>query len=456
MVTLTSVAAFAADDVPTTRLPLAKTFRYRLTLRDKAHSPYSLQHPEAYLSPKAIARRQRLGIAVTEEDFPVNPAYLDAICSTGVRVVVTSKWNNTVLVEMGDTAALPALRRLSCVTDLLKAYDSEDSITVKAPIDRFADITNRLDSTDNYYGAAERQVKMLHVDALHDLGFRGQGMTIAVVDGGFHNADCLAALDDVRIMGTRNFVRPDKSVYEEQRHGMMVLSCIATNRPYVLVGTAPEAQFYLLQSEDEYWEYPAEEDNWCAAVEYADSLGCDIVTSSLGYTRCDKRYPQATYAELDGRTHLISREAAKAASHGLLVLNSAGNSGNDPWKKIGFPADADHILTVGAVTAERVNTNFSSLGHTADGRVKPDVMAMGGKAAVLGTDGCVTHANGTSFSCPIMCGAVACLWQAFPHLTPTAIIDMLHRSADNAAHTDEVYGYGIPDFLRAYQMLHQK
>ena len=294
---------------------------------------------------------------------------------------------------------------------------------------------------------------MIAADRLHDRGFTGQGVTIAVIDGGFHNADRIKGLSGVNILGTRNFVNPGRDVYLEGSHGMMVLSCISSNNPRVHVGTAPGASFYLLLSEDGASEFPIEEDNWCAAVEYADSLGCDIVTSSLGYTEFDDKSMSHPYWQLDGKTFVNSRSASLCASRGIVCLNSAGNSGDERWKLIGAPADGQNMLAVGAVDPRRRNTLFSSLGNSADGRIKPDVMAMGQRCAVFDTDGEITYVNGTSFSCPILCGGVACLMQAFPNAKPEEIVRAVCLSGDRAEHPDNVFGHGIPNMWRAYQIL---
>ena len=236
---------------------------------------------------------------------------------------------------------------------------SPDSLPVMPKVDRSSIVTNRHDTLPDYYGHAEKQVKMLAVDQLHQAGFTGKGVTIAVIDGGFLNADLVNGLKKAHILGTRNFAHPDRLIYDElMDHGTMVLSCIAANEPKSMVGTAPDASFYLMQSEDGDSEQLIEEDTWCAAVEYADSLGCDIVTSSLGYFQFDHDFMNHTYAEQNGHTALNSRSASLAASRGLMMLNSAGNSGNDAWKRINFPGDAPNILTVGAVNAAGVTPVF--------------------------------------------------------------------------------------------------
>ena len=428
-------------------------YRYRVSLADKKNNPYTLRHPEAFLSQKALDRRAKYKIKVDKYDLPVTPAYLDGLRQAGVRVVNASKWNNTVLVETSDSTLADTLARLPYVAAVRRVWKGTGVSMGAMNPSRRNEVTNRRDTLSSFYGHARRQVEMLGVDKLHAAGFRGEGLTIAILDGGFYNADCLDALSQAKILGTRNFACPGVEVYEAQSHGMMVLSCIAANWPNSLVGTAPDASFYLLVSEVGSSESLMEEDNWCAAVEYADSVGADIVTSSLGYFSFDCKDDDYKYRELDGRTSAASRVASLAASRGMLLLNSAGNSGDEPWKKISVPADAPDILTVGAVRADGLNANFSSLGNTADGRVKPDVAAMGEASALLLSDGSVGFANGTSFSTPILCGAVACLWQAFPHCTPLEIINAVRQSGDRADFPDNVFGYGIPDLWKAYGKL---
>lgn len=436
---------------------LSKAYRYRVYLADKKNNSYSLKEPEAFLSEKALARRKRLGIKLDKHDLPVSPFYLKELQAKGLRVHCVSKWNNTVVVEMSDTLQVEMLKRFSFVTGVKKVWESKDSVLCYQGLDRFSMIENKRDTLDCFYGKGEKQISQLDADELHKAGYCGQGITIAVIDGGFLNVDSISAFKHTKILGTRNFVDPTKSVYAElQPHGTMVLGCIAPNEPYFHVGTAPEASFYLLQSEDTTSEQPIEEDNWCAAVEYADSIGADIVTSSLGYTTFDKGHESHKYFEADGKTVVNSRVASLAASRGVLLLNSAGNEGDGTWKKIGFPADAPNILTVGAVDYEGVNTIFSSLGNTADGRIKPDVMAVGAGTWVVDAEGNFVQSNGTSFSCPVLCGAVACLWQAFPEKTPLEIIAAVLRSANNYEHPDNVYGYGIPNMWKAYNILKEQ
>jgi subtilisin family serine protease len=419
------------------------TLKYRISLKDKAATDYSLQKPEMYLSKKSIERRKRQGLEIDSTDLPVCKKYVDAIRKKGVHVLVTGKWDNFVTVSCNDSmliaeiAGLPFVRSTERVWRGVAKRASERDSLINKPL-----------RTDSLYGPAITQIKMSHADRLHEAGFKGQGMTIAVIDAGFHNVDKIEAMKNINILGTRDFVNPEADIYAESSHGMSVLSCMAMNQPNVMIGTAPEASYWLLRSEDEYSENLVEQDYWAAAIEFADSVGVDLVNTSLGYYSFDDPTKNYRYRDLNGHYALMSREAAKAADKGIVVVCSAGNSGSGSWKKITPPGDAENVITVGAVNKYGVLAPFSSVGNTADGRVKPDVVAVGLGSDVMGTDGNLRHANGTSFSSPIMCGMVACLWQACPELTAKEII---RRSGDRAVFPDNIYGYGIPDLWKAYQ-----
>ena len=422
------------------------TLKYRISLKDKAATDYSLQKLEMYLSKKSIERRKRQGLEIDSTDLPVCKKYVDAIRKKGVHVLVTGKWDNFVTVSCNDSmliaeiAGLPFVRSTERVWRGVAKRASERDSLINKPL-----------RTDSLYGPAITQIKMSHADRLHEAGFKGQGMTIAVIDAGFHNVDKIEAMKNINILGTRDFVNPEADIYAESSHGMSVLSCMAMNQPNVMIGTAPEASYWLLRSEDEYSENLVEQDYWAAAIEFADSVGVDLVNTSLGYYSFDDPTKNYRYRDLNGHYALMSREAAKAADKGIVVVCSAGNSGSGSWKKITPPGDAENVITVGAVNKYGVLAPFSSVGNTADGRVKPDVVAVGLGSDVMGTDGNLRHANGTSFSSPIMCGMVACLWQACPELTAKEIIELVRRSGDRAVFPDNIYGYGIPDLWKAYQ-----
>lgn len=422
------------------------TLKYRISLKDKAATDYSLQKPEMYLSKKSIEWRKRQGLEIDSTDLPVCKKYVDAIRKKGVHVLVTGKWDNFVTVSCNDSmliaeiAGLPFVRSTERVWRGVAKRASERDSLINKPL-----------RTDSLYGPAITQIKMSHADRLHEAGFKGQGMTIAVIDAGFHNVDKIEAMKNINILGTRDFVNPEADIYAESSHGMSVLSCMAMNQPNVMIGTAPEASYWLLRSEDEYSENLVEQDYWAAAIEFADSVGVDLVNTSLGYYSFDDPAKNYRYRDLNGHYALMSREAAKAADKGIVVVCSAGNSGSGSWKKITPPGDAENVITVGAVNKYGVLAPFSSVGNTADGRVKPDVVAVGLGSDVMGTDGNLRHANGTSFSSPIMCGMVACLWQACSELTAKEIIELVRRSGDRAVFPDNIYGYGIPDLWKAYQ-----
>ena len=442
-------------------------YRYRVYLKDKKGSPYSINRPEEFLSQKSIDRRKRQNLPIDESDLPVNRNYLTSIEGCGVKLIHCSKWNNTVVVQLEDTTLMDKVKALACVDSVRKVstYTSipEPDLNRKDLIENpdeapeaksfFSgmndDLINRNLSSSYKYGKAYNQIKMLNGIPLHDQGYRGQGMTIAVIDGGFHNADVIPLFKNIKVLGTKDFAQIGGNIYEEEEHGTMVLSCIGANCRGQMIGTAPEASFWLIRSEDGHSEQMVEEDNWCAAVEFADSVGVDIVTTSLGYTEYDNKGDNIHLWELDGKSRIISRSASMGASKGMVLCQAAGNEGGySRWKLIGAPADADNILSVGALTPSGEIAYFSSLGNTADNRIKPDVCAQGEDCCVVDKTGDITTADGTSFATPITCGMVACFWQAHPNLTAKEVIQKIRESGNNASHPNNVFGYGIPDYSK--------
>lgn len=438
------------------------TYKYRVTLKDKDKSAFSVRHPEEFLSQRAIERRRKQKLKIDKTDLPVNANYVSGISATGVEVLLTSKWNNTVLVECSDTTLMNNVSSLSYVTSIRKVAsyksvisDNEETIEQKKEkrIHDFKSIELLPDSgVTSVYGKAYNQINLLNGISLHDSGYQGKGIVVAVVDGGFWNVDLIPALKDAKILGTRDFVNKDSDIYGESSHGLSVFSCMAMNVPNVMIGTAPEASYWLLRSEDSETEQLVEEDYWASAVEFADSVGVDVINTSLGYTVFNNKADNVLYSEQDGQTHLVSKTASMLASKGIVLCCSAGNEGNKTWKRIGVPADAKDILAVGAVDFRGVNALFSSLGNSYDGRIKPDVMSKGLLSTVVGYSGNVSTANGTSFASPILCGMVACLWQALPDLTAYEIMDIVRKSGNNVSHPDNVFGYGIPDFKKALEL----
>lgn len=427
------------------------SLKFRILLTDKAATTYSTERPEEFLSEKAINRRVRQNLPVDSTDLPVCERYVNAIRDKGVRIVATGKWENFVTVSCNDSSLISEIAELPfvrCADRVWKAPrgGNTDKAAKRRPLVDTIPAKN-----GNYYGRAYGQISYNNGDKLHEAGFRGKGMTIAVIDAGYHNVDKMPALNNARILGARDFVNPGSDVYAGGSHGLKVLSCMAANKPHILVGTAPEASYWLLCSEDEASEFPVEEDYAAAAIEYADSLGVDLINMSLGYYAFDDKTKNYRYRDLDGARSLLSRQASRIANKGMVLVCSAGNAGIGSWKKITPPGDARHVLTVGAITKDSLLAPFSSIGNTADGRIKPDAVAIGLQASVLGTSGQPDFANGTSFASPILCGMVACLWQACPELNATEIIEAVKQAGDRVDFPDNIYGYGIPDMWKAYQ-----
>lgn len=425
-------------------------YRFRVYLNTKGEAGYRVDKPEAFLSAEAIDRRERMGIAIEADDWPIAPAILDQLARTGVKPILTSKWMQTVVVESEDYGVEQTLRQLPMVDSVRFVWQGEPT----TPLDR-AESRERLTPTKepkkSPYGYALEQIKLLNGLKLHRAGFRGQGMRVAVIDAGFLNVDRISMFDSLHLLGTYNVVSPQQSVFAEDEHGTKVLSCLAANAPGWMMGTAPEASYWLIKSEDSRSEYPIEEDYYVAALEFADSVGVAVITSSLGYFAFDVDSMSYTQADLDGRTAFISRAAHRAVEKGLLLFSSAGNEGNGTWEKITFPADTEGVLTVGSVTSQKERSRFSSKGLTADGRIKPDLVALGSGSCVVIGSGEISYGSGTSFATPILAGMGICLWQALPQLTPQELIDLLRQSGSRAERPDAELGYGLPDCYKTYK-----
>ena len=311
------------------------------------------------------------------------------------------------------------------------------------------------------YGSAYNQIHLHQGEFLHNLGFSGEGMQLAFMDAGFYHYLSLPTFDSVRlgnqILGTWDFVANKESVNEEHPHGMQCMSAVAANMPGTFVGTAPKSAFYLFRTEDVGSEYPIEEQNFLAAAERADSAGVDVFSVSLGYNRFDNSIYSYVYANMDGRTTTIARAVQMASRKGILVVVAAGNEGNKSWHYITTPADADSIITVGAVNINRQPASFSSYGPSADNRIKPDVAAVGSSAVIANTyNGLPVYGNGTSFACPIIAGITTSLWQAFPEASNMQVIRALQLAGDHVALPDNRVGYGVPDVKKAFVWLEQQ
>lgn len=427
-------------------------YRFRVYLKDKGDTGFSIDKPEAFLSDKTISRRLKRNIPVTEMDMPISSAYLDSLTFMGVRPIVQSKWLSTVVVESEDSLMAANLLNLSIVDSVRLVWKGRvnggisELVEIESEVEAPADVL-----LEDAYGYASDQIEMLNGVKLHKRGYLGKGMTVAVIDAGFQNVDKVGVFESLDILGTRNFVISDESVFVGDDHGTKVLSCMAANTRGLMIGTAPEASYWLLKSEDSRSEYPVEEDYWAAAVEFADSVGVDVISSSLGYYSYDAEGMDYCQTALDGNTALISRVARIASEKGILLFCSAGNEGNGSWGKITFPSDANGILTVGSITSEKKKSIFSSIGFTSDYRVKPDMVALGTGSCVIDPTGNVRYVNGTSFATPILAGLGVCLWQALPWLSNLEIIDLLRESSSQHTQPDAELGYGIPDVYKAFK-----
>lgn len=428
-------------------------FRFRVDFTDKNNSPYSVLSPSQFLSQRAVNRRTNQTIFIAENDLPVNQNYIDSILNSGnIQLLNRSKWLNSITISSDDSTIMDLINTFSFVKKTERYKKSNSDLSQKK--------LNPDKGREGAYGAALNQTQMIHIDSIHSLGFRGKGMLIAVLDAGFISTDTMEAFghlyDNNRMIATKNFVDGTDSVYKDATHGTYVLSTMAAVLPGLITGTAPEANYMLLLSEDMASETIIEEFNWVAAAEFADSAGADVINSSLGYTTFDNNEYNHTYAEMDGNTALATIGADIAASKGILVVNSAGNSGSGAWNFIGVPADGDSVLAIGAVDANRKYASFSSNGPSYDGRVKPDVSAQGSGTVIASLNDSIGSGSGTSFSSPVIAGAAACLWQSFPGKTSMEIFYAIRESASQHNNPDTLLGYGIPNFVTAYQLLNEK
>ena len=424
---------------------------YFVEFIDKKNNPYSLNDPTQYLSDRAIFRRIRQGIDIDSSDLPVVPSYLNQVSSTGATIKHVSKWMNSVLV-LADSASLASISKLPCVAHM-------DRIAKKSPyggrfiMEELYPIEEQHLKTQNDqgYGSAWEQTVLHNAHELHLEGFSGQDIWIGVFDSGFDNVDSMSAFKPLRERGAivYNFdmVQPGNSVYDEHHHGTFVLSTMAAEVGQDYKGMALFSKYLLFRTENVFSETKLEEINWLKAAEVADSLGVDIINTSLSYKTFDgSLVPDYTPADMDGRTSFIARASVLAHRKGILCVSSAGNDGNKSWNTIGTPADTDSILTVGSTDSTGRKSSFSSFGPTADNRTKPDVMAMGEKTAVIGPSDIIQRSNGTSFSGPVMAGLAASVWSKYRDLSNYELRKLIMSSADNYAFPNDSIGYGIPDY----------
>jgi subtilisin family serine protease len=437
------------------QLVMADSYYFYVQLSDKKNSPFSIERPDEFLSARAISRRALTNVAIDSTDLPVNPAYVQQLSIPGISLHSTSRWLNGVTMLVSDSSLMSQVRALPFVSWV--QYTGKIPSVQPAPRQK-----SKFESTEFNYGTAVDQIKQLKGNVLHDAGFTGSGVLVGVLDAGYLNIQTNPAFDSLRLqsrlVGLKNIIDPAVDVNTQHAHGTLVLSVMAGNLPGVYLGTAPHASYLLIQTEHDPTEYLCEVDFWVAGIEYADSAGVDVVNSSLGYTEFDDATMNYRYADMNGQVSRASRAATMAAQKGILVCNSQGNSGTTAWKYLGAPADADGILAVGAVTSSGLVSSFSSSGPASDGRVKPDVTARGTTTALVSTAGTAVFGNGTSFSSPVVAGLAACFLQFARNqsgFSPTtaAVRDLIIASSSRYLTPDDRFGYGLPDFEKAMQLL---
>ena len=441
---------------------LAAQDRYAVFYKYKPQESLSLDKPSEFLSQKALDRRQKEGVAPDSLDLPVAQKYVDAVYQKSNYILYSSKWFNATLLvtdasKVKELEAFPFVDRVELVG---RGFIPNPNARIGRRI--YASVTHKYcppsAESARVVGTDEEtydfQNSLLGIDKMHEEGFTGKGITIAVFDAGFPGAQTVSPLAHLQtngqIISTKDFVRPwNDNVYSDNQHGTNVLSLIGSNEPGKMVAGAPDADYILSMTEEIATEYWVEEYNWIRAAEYADSLGTDIISSSVGYWDFDDPEMNYTLEDLDGETTIIARGASIAESKGILVVNSAGNTGPSV-STLNSPSDAKGILAIGSVDKELNVSRFSSRGPTGDGRIKPDLASYGEGTALIRSNGDLGFSNGTSFSAPQVAALAAGLWEAKPEWTKDQLIEALLNSGTQADSPDNILGYGIPNFFRAY------
>lgn len=431
-------------------------YKFRIILKDKGTSGYSTSNPSQFLSAKSIARRQKMHIPIDNTDLPISADYLKSIQNTGGVIVAKSKWLNTVTVYNENELSLYDYKKLPFVKDVIEVWQGKKVTNIPQPAGNYVNQKSTASSPTSirnaaYYGASWNNINVNNGEVLHQAGYEGAGIDIAVIDEGFLNLNKNAAFKNTNIKGAKSFLYENADPYNVDDHGVWVTSCMGVDEPGTFVGTAPAANYWLLHTEDDATEFAVEEDYWTAAVEYADSVGVDMVNTSLYYMTHDATIDQPysyTYQTFDGKTAYITQAANMGTQKGIFIACCAGNDDIE----VGAPADSPNVLAAGGVNPDGSIAYFTSYGLTIDGRIKPDALALSGNAFVINTSGTAEGRSGTSYSSPILCGLAACLWQAYPKLSNIDLLNVIRQSADRYNNPVMPFGYGIPDMQRAMQL----
>ncbi len=428
--------------------------RYMVFFKDKAGTPYQVSEPLQFLSQRAIDRRIQQGVPITAADFPVNKNYVKGVRDVGANTFFSTRWMNGVLVQC-DVSIIPAIQSLLYV----------DRVEFVAPYERLmtngrrrAELKTKEIKTAS---STQFQLQMIGLDEMHNSGYRGNDVIVAVFDGGFPGVDTAQPFQHIFDQGRINltastdFIRNSNDVFQYDDHGTQVFSIIAGFQEGFFTGGAYEAEYQLYVTEDPGSEFRIEEYNWLFAAERADSAGVDVVNSSLGYYDFNDSDMNYSQSQMDGKTTIVSKAAQMLADRGVIVVCSAGNEGNIAWKLITAPADAKDVLAVGNVNSAGLRAGSSSTGPAADGRIKPDVAALGVNTSVIKPSGALGSASGTSLASPLVASLAAGIRQRYPQLTNIEIMNAIRNSASQSANPDNLLGFGIPNFTAVVNYIEQ-
>lgn len=413
---------------------------YWVYFKDKINTPLSID-----FSYEKLERHLKKQIPLDWYDLPLNPQYLSKLRYSGYKIKWCSRWFNAAVIEIASSQELQNLHAFPFIQKIVPVHSIKLSLAQTKEVENFD------------YGASRSFIEQVRLDSLHKRGFKGQGVKVAVFDAGFNGVDTMSGFDSLRLSGRLfafyDYYEQDSSVFEDSNHGTSVLSVMAGYLPGIYIGGAPLAHYFLARTEVVAFEKHIEEYLWAQAAETADSLGIDIINSSLGYNTFDAGEGNYTYADMDGNTTIITKAADLAASRGILVVSSAGNEG---YNRITAPCDGDSVLCVGATNMNNQWVSFSSVGPSADGQVKPDVAALGESVPVLVPYlGTPSSGSGTSFSSPIVASLATCLQSAFPQASAYSLYQAIIQSASQYDSPDSLLGYGIPNGLKAFLILSQ-
>jgi serine protease AprX len=431
----------------------AQVNRYLVFFKDKNGIPYTVNEPTKFLSLQSIERRVEQGISISPEDLPVNENYVQGVRGVGANTFFTTKWFNGVLVQC-DASLIPAIQNLQYV----------DRVEFVAPNERLTGSRRRTElKTKDLKTASSTQVQlhMIGLDEMHATGNRGENIVIAIFDGGFQGVNSGAPFQHifnenrVNLEVSTDFVTNSDNVFQFDEHGTEVFSVVAAYQDGFFTGGSYEANYQLYVTEDVVGEYRVEEYNWLFAAERADSAGVDVVNSSLGYYDFDQSSMNYPKSAMDGKTTVVSKAAQMLADRGVIVVCSAGNEGGLSWQLITAPADAEDVLAVANVNSAGVRAGSSSIGPASDGRIKPDVAALGVNTSVIKPNGALGTASGTSLAAPLITSLAAGVWQRYPELTNVEVIDAIRKSASQASNPDNLIGYGIPNFKAVVNYVEQ-